>query len=135
MLDKVRMVTIARMRGPVHYLESYDLVLESDLHSIIKAVRVGDGSKAWELSGEVEGKEINPWEMASDEEGRVFVADGGNCRVLCLDGKSGHVLQVFTDILGSYTWEVMFLSETQQLAVLDRSDRVTLYDIEKTFDL
>ncbi len=126
MLNKAHLVTKLIMYGPLHYvmyrplhyLKTCDLLLNSDLHSI-KAVRLGDGSKAWELSGEVEGKEINPWEMASDEEGRVFVADGGNCRVLCLDGESGHVLQVFTDIVGSYTWDVMFLSEMQQLAALD----------------
>ena len=47
-----------------------------------------------EVSGEVAGKDIDPWGVCCDSTGHIYVGDTANSRVLLFDSQSGEVLQV-----------------------------------------
>ena len=60
---------------------------------MLKAVRLSNGETEWEVAGLVEGKEMKPYGICSDTEGRIFVADGQNSRVVVLDNQNGECIQ------------------------------------------
>lgn len=68
------------------------MVVFSNLQgSRVSAVNLSDGSLVWRVS-EVITWTIDPWGMASDSEGRLFVADGPS-RLLVLHAQTGKLLQ------------------------------------------
>ena len=68
----------------------------------IQALRFHDGSVAWALEGEVEGKYMDLQSVCCDPQGRVYIADSYNRHLLLLNGQTGQLLQVIeTEEIGS----------------------------------
>lgn len=63
----------------------------------VQAIRLSDGSVVWKIGGEVEGRMIKPYGICYDSDGRIYVADGGNKRLLVFDCLTGELLQVLLD--------------------------------------
>ncbi len=82
----------------IAYLETKStggLVIACDWkHSTIVATSLSDKKLIWRLQGEVKGKMIRPNGMDTDDEGRLYVGDGANSRIIVLDGSTGYELQV-----------------------------------------
>ncbi len=57
-------------------------ILSSWEDRLIQAICVETGEVMWEITGEYEGREINPHGMCTDTVGNIYVADGLNERVL-----------------------------------------------------
>ncbi len=85
----------------MQYVELYDLVVfvALSVQSLV-AVRLGDGSKVWEVSLNpqgVEGEAIGSWSVTCDPEGRLFIGDRlKQNRLLVLDAESGEQLQALS---------------------------------------
>ncbi len=60
---------------------------------VICAVDYTSGETLWKVQGEVHGKPCKPHGMCSDTQGRLYVADADNERVLVLQASSGVVIQ------------------------------------------
>ena len=56
-------------------------------------MRLSDGETEWEIFGLVEGKKIIPYGICSDTDGRIFVADGQNGRLLVFCAENGEFIQ------------------------------------------
>ena len=81
--------------GTMSYVRQNDaIVVTSWSPKHVRAISLNDGSTLWEVSGEVAGKDIDPWGVCCDSTGHIYVGDTANSRVLLLDSQSGEVLQV-----------------------------------------
>ncbi len=114
------------------YMPHADLLILSR-GEVVEAVKLeGDAGQPpeWQLKGEVLGKKIYPRGMSCDSEGRVYVADGDNSRVLLLNGYTGEVIQqLLQDDVGG-VYRVCCLSNPHQLLVYDRrKDTMNLYNV------
>ena len=113
------------------YIPHTDLVILSH-YDVVQAVKLHGGAgqtPVWQLKGEVLGKEIVPWSVSCDSEGRVYVADKWNSRVLLLNGYTGEVIQQLLQDTGlGYVSRVCCLSNPHQLLVKD-DYTLTLYNI------
>ena len=74
------------------YAEVFDLIIFIFLNNEIEAMKFGNESPIWKLSGKVDGHVIKPDALASDAEGNVYISDGGNSRILKVDGLTGNVI-------------------------------------------
>ena len=93
--DVVKHVPTVGVKGvrDICHVSLYDiLVITAGFY--IKALRLSDGALEWEMTHAVEDKDLYPQGVTSDDIGQVYVADGGNARLLLLDGSSGRLLQV-----------------------------------------
>ncbi len=113
------------------YMPHADLLILNRRWEVVEAVKLEGGAgqpPVWKLQGEVLGKVINPWGVSCDSEGRVFVADGVNRRVLLLNGYTGEVIQQLlqNDGLG-LVYRVCCLSNPHQL--LAEHGSLSLYNI------
>ncbi len=119
------------------YIPHADLVILSCGYKVVKAVKLrGDAGQPpmWQLQGEMLGKKIDPWGVSCDIEGRVYVADGCNCRVLIVNGSTGRpIQQLLQDARLGDIWKVCWLSNPRQLLVQhypppDKKCTLTLYN-------
>ncbi len=120
------------------YMPHADLViLRRPSPNEVQAVKLKEGAHqlpVWQLKGKVLGKWIEPRGVSSDSEGRVYVADGKNGRVLLLNGHKGQVIQELLHDDG-LRWvdvsRVCCLSNPNQLLVHDGyTDDMKLYDVD-----
>ncbi len=119
------------------YMPHTDLLILSRDWEVVQAVKLhGAGQPpVWQLQGEVLGKEINPDGVSCDSEGRVYVADGSNSRVLVVNGNTGEVIQELLQDAGlGSVYKVCCLSNPHQLLVdhyppPDRKPTLSLYNI------
>ncbi len=114
------------------YMPHADLLILSRGCKVVEAVKLHGGAgqpPVWQLKGKVLGKEIDSWGVSCDSEGRVYVADGENSRVLLLNGYTSEVIQQLLQDAGLGTvYRVCCLSNPQQLLVYDIGS-LSLYDI------
>ncbi len=120
------------------YMAHTDLLILSGGGRYMQAVKLQAGAgqaPVWQLQGKVLGKEIKPRSVSCDSEGRVYVADGNNSRVLLLDGSTGEVIQQLLQDAGlEDVFNVCCLSNPHQLLVYhqpppDKTPTLSLYNI------
>ncbi len=105
------------------YMPHTDLLILSrgGYNGVVQAVKLhGDAGQppVWQLEGKVLGKKIDPAGVSCDSEGRVYVADGPNRRVLLLNGYTGEVIQQLLQDAGlERVLRVCCLSDPHQLLV------------------
>ncbi len=75
------------------------IVTYADIH-YIAALSLMDKQLVWRVQGKVGGKLCDPRDVTSDQQGRVYVADGLNGRIIILRAMDGSVLQAVD--LGHY---------------------------------
>ncbi len=79
---------------------------------VIYAVDYTSGETLWKVQGEVEGKRCCPHGMCTDKQGRLYVGDADNERVLVFDARTGRFIQQIdiwdVGCIGGLAW-----SETQ----------------------
>ncbi len=135
-LDMVRRVQVPD--GNVYfmcYVPQGDLVILSHGSKMVQAVKLGDGQQVWGLQPYALGKNVNPMGVDSDKEGRVYIADCDNRRVLLVDGTTGEVIQELLKDAGlGKVWRVCCLSNPSQLLVYHittdiRISTITLYNV------
>ncbi len=105
------------------YMSHADLLIMSSGQEV-QGVKLQGGAgqpPVWQLWWEVLGKKIHPRGISSDAEGRVYVADCDNSRVLVVNGNTGEVMQelLLYARLGWVT-KVCCLSNPNQLLVYHR---------------
>ncbi len=113
------------------YVTQADLIVLSCGWKVVKAVALQGGGqrRVWQVQGEVLGKRINPWGVSSDSEGRVYIPDGHNRRVLVVNGYTGEVIQELLQDAGlGDVWRVCCLSNPSQLLV-HHTKALSLYSI------
>ena len=76
----------------VHYSEGRVFTCQW-LGQVICAVDYTSGETLWKVQGEIHGKPCDPHGMCSDTQGRLYVADGNNERVLVLQASTGLIIQ------------------------------------------
>ncbi len=114
-----------------------DLVILSRLERVVQAVKLQGGADqppVWQLQGEVLGKKMDPEHVSCDSEGRVYVTDGDNSRVLVLNGYTGEVMQQLLQDAGvGRVFSVCCLSNPHQLLVghgpIFSANTLSLYNI------
>ena len=120
------------------YMPHTDLVILSRIRIVVQAVKLHGGAgqpPVWQLQGEVLGECIDPYAVSCDSEGRVYVADWTNSRVLLLNGYTGEVIQQLLQDTGlGYVVRVCCLSNPHQLLVHHylpprREPALSLYNI------
>ncbi len=122
------------------YMPHTDLVILSRFYgNIVQAVKWQEGAcppTEWQLEGEVLGNKIDPKGVSCDSEGRVYVADYHNRRVLLLNAYSGEVIQqLLQDAELGRVYRVCCLSNPHQLLVNHNpppdynTDTLSLYNI------
>ncbi len=127
-LDEVRQVVVRQVvpGGIVSYMcyiSHTDLVILSHCRgNKVQAVKLQGGAvqrPVWQLQGEVLGKKIYPGSVSSDSEGRVYVGDVHNSRVLSVNGSTGKVIkELLQDAELGVVYDVCCLSNPHQLLVL-----------------
>ncbi len=141
-LNEVRQVKVPGEWVPgrkvwyVCYLPHTDLVILSRGGGELEAVKLQGGQPpVWQLKGTVLEKEIDPYGVSCDSEGRVYVADGGNRRLLLFNGYTGQVIQQLLQDTGLGTiYNVCCLSNPHQLLVKhrpppDKTRTLSLYNV------
>ena len=111
-------------------IEEYNtLVLTSTKY--IKALNPMSGAVLWEFSQEVERKKLNPHGLCCDMDGRVYIADGWNERLIVLKGESGELKQVLlTDKNTGWIRDVHWINPPPQLTVFHgKLQRVSNYNV------
>ncbi len=107
------------------YIPGYKLIVVSTTSAPkkIRAVSVESEEVKWEVKGEVEGKQCNPHgTIFSSPDDALFVADGGNTRILVLNPWDGSLRQVLPlDQKMGATWELCL--HNRHLVVHHVSDR------------
>ena len=118
-LDMVRQVQVPDGNvSSMSYVPQGDLVILSHGSKMVQALKLGDGQQVWGLQPYALGKNIDPRGVSSDREGRVYIADCDNRRVLLVDGSTGEVLQELLNNAGlGKVWRVCCLSKPNQLLV------------------
>ena len=129
-LDEFRCVEVPAADRIVYnmcYMPHTDLVIlkhDNRGEGVLQAVKLQAGAgqpPVWQLKGEVLGKKINPQGVSCDSEGRVYVGDYGNSRVLVVNGNTGEVIQELLQGSGlGYVNRVCCLSNPHQLLVQHR---------------
>ncbi len=95
----------------VHYSEGRVFTCRWDKR-VICAVDYTSGETLWKVQGEVHGKSCEPVDMCTDTQGRLYVADGRNRRVLVLEASTGRFIQEI-DMKGLGSIYNVAWSETQ----------------------
>ena len=105
------------------------LIVTSWKENTIKAINYLTGITEWTLTGEYEGKKIEPHGVCCDEVGNLYVADGSNRRVLLVSSE-GNVKQKLIDLPDTTYW--IGFTETLQLIVHVHSDeeKIQVYQID-----
>ena len=122
------------------YMPQADLLILSRYGGVVQAVKLQESAgqdPVWQLQWgeEVLGKKVKPEGVSCDSEGRVYVADGGNSRVLVLNGYTGEVIQELLKDAGlGSVFNVCCLSNPHQLLVYhypppDKKPTLSLYNI------
>ena len=102
------------------YIPSHRLIVVSDLN-LVRAVSCDTEEKVWELKGEVQDTQCNPFGMVySPDHQALLVADGRNSRVLVVNPGDGSVRQVVQ--LGADVGCVSELCLHNQLLVVHHTD-------------
>ena len=81
------------------YVEHNDaVVLSSKSPGQLCAVKLSDGSTLWEFNQQLIGKDIDPFALCIDTEGRVYMADkkGG---IVSINSVTGEMLQQLKDVV------------------------------------
>ncbi len=97
-LDEIRWVQVPGGDTVFYmcYMPRTDLLILSRDWKVVQAVKLQECAgqpPVWQLQGEVLGKWIDPYGVSCDSEGRVYVVDGGNSRLLSINGSTGEVVQ------------------------------------------
>ena len=114
--------------------DSNILVITSDNN--IKAINPVTGSVVWKFTEGMKSKELEPWGVCCDLDGRIYVADGSNERLLILDMATGKLIQTLSDAGSGGMWRVYWMNNPPQLIVCHGyiDDNATLlistYDIQ-----
>ncbi len=95
----------------VHYSEGRVFTCQWP-EEVICAVDYTSGETLWKVQGKVHGKPCYPHGMCTDTQGRLYVADGENERVLVLQASTGRFIQEI-DMKGVGTIVGVAWSETQ----------------------
>ena len=105
------------------------LVLSSTKYMI--GLNPVQGHVLWHFQKDVEGKRLNVNGLCCDRDGRVYVADGGNERLIVLNGKTGKLLVVL--LKGERTGpihDVYWTNFSPQLTVLHGFPcKVSIYNL------
>ena len=122
-------VKVQNVRGMV-YMEQSNILVITSRHNI-KAINLVTGSVVWEFTQDVDDKELDPRGVCCDLDGRVYVADGSNGRIILFNGETGEVCQVLLQNDGmGWIYEVFWTNDPPQLTVLHGSpNRVTTHNI------
>ncbi len=123
------------------YMPHTDLLILRRGGGVVEAVKLQGGAgqpPVWQLKGEVLGKKIDSQGVSCDSEGRVYVADYLNRRVLLLNGYTGEVIQQLLQDAGlGRVLRVCCLSNPHQLLVYDWNEddryygKMNLYNVDK----
>ena len=99
------------------YMEQSNILVFTFDHSI-EAINPGTGSVVWQFTQNVEGKKLDLCGVCCDLDGRLYLADGKNKRLIVLNGKTGGLLQVLLkdDETGG-VYGVCWMSSPPQLTV------------------
>ncbi len=134
-LDEIRRVQVPG--ACVYYMcyvtQANMAILSRSNAGVVEAVALQGGGqpRVWQVQGEVLGKEIDPWGVSSDSEGRVYIADRRNKRVLVVNAFTGEVIQELLQDAGlGWVYRVCCLSNPSQLLVYHYTDAdtITLYN-------
>ncbi len=139
-LKEVRRIQVAYkyILGHMYYLSQGDMIILGIPGIGVEAVKLQGGAghpPLWQLQGEVVKKDINPLDVSCDSEGRVYVADWINSRVLLLNGYTGQVIQQLLQDAGlGNVYRVCCLRNPRQLLVHhyplpDEKPTLSLYNI------
>ena len=101
--------------GICYMEQSNILVMVSDQN--IKAINPETGSVVSEFTQDVEGKKLDLRGVSYDLNGRIYVADGHNERLVVLNGETREVIQVSLKDEG-WVFDVCWTSSPPQLTVL-----------------
>ena len=103
-----------------NFLVSVSCDVQRNKGGRIEALNLRNNWRVWQFEGCVKGQKVAPNTICCDTEGRLFVGDDINIRVLLLDGGTGKLLRVFWhDNKISSVWDVCWNDASQQLTVLD----------------
>ncbi len=103
----------------MHYTALHNLVVFAS-DQALTAVKLIDGAKVWHVAEQIQGRTLDPRGLVSDNEGRLYIADGHNQRLLVLDSESGQLLQNPARFPHP-VYNVVWMSESKRL-VLDHYD-------------
>ena len=95
----------------------------------VQAVKLGDHSLVWKLSGVVEAHAIQPDALTCDKKGNVYVSEGVNNRILKIDGVTGNVvnfllLETKNEEIRSLLW-----SDIEPNLTVVHGNRMTTYNV------
>ena len=121
-----QVVTCLQNTLAICYLKKYNFLVsvscnvQSNKDGRIEALNLHNNCRVWQFEGSVEGQKVAPNTICCDTEGRLFVGDDTNIRVLLIDGGTGELLRVFKhDNEISSVWDVCWTDACPQLTVLD----------------
>ena len=79
----------------------------------------------WEFTQDVDGKNLDPRGVCCDLDGRIYVDDGGNKRLIMFDGKMGVLMQLLlTDEKAGWINNVIWTDTPPEFTVV----RAILFD-------
>ena len=116
------------------YVKQQNICVFTSYHfHSIAAVKCSAGSTLWEVSGEINGRKIEPDGVTCDDIGRVYVPDGGRSRLLVFGSFDGGLHQEIELERMGYIRDIC--RAEHQLTVLHDNNQdetfLTLFDINQ----
>ena len=125
--------TRSRKVQKICYVEKSDIVVFVHGKDYMAAHDHNTDTNIWN-TGILASKDPDFRGISCDLDGRIFVADGKNARLLVLRGQNGRVLQVALDSLDiGGIWDVCW-SYTQPKLTVFHADTITCYNVEEQSD-
>ena len=124
-----RIQTGVKIAWEMCYMEQSNILFITSKQDI-KAINPETGSVLWEFTLDAEDKSLDPRRVCHDLDGRIYVADGENKRLILLNGETGELMQVLVkDEKIGWIFEACWTNTAPQLTVHHGGSRISTYNV------